>query len=273
MADEGQIEQVIMNLAVNGADAMPSGGVLSIDTGYMELAAAKGLCPDEIEAGPYVILTVTDTGCGMDSRTMSSIFEPFFTTKGEKGSGLGLSTVYGIIKQHGGHILCESEPGKGTTFTIYLPATNEKIVKNKGKTSREKLQGGSETILVAEDNQKIRRLTSKVLTRHGYHVYLASTGREAVNLLKSTKEPVHLLLTDVIMPEMNGKDLYKEAKAIDSSLKVVFMSGYTDDIVHFEETSDGSNYFIKKPFTMKELTQKVREVLDEKDGESDGRSK
>ena len=262
LADPGQIEQVLMNLATNARDAMPDGGVLTITTGRVELDR------DFIDthgfgvAGSYALITATDTGVGMDQKTQDRIFEPFFTTKEVgKGTGLGLAVVYGIIKQHEGFITVYSEPGKGTTYKIYLPIT-QATIEQKRTVKTADAWGGSETILVAEDDEAVRHLTVKLLTDAGYRVVEASNGEEAVQKYKEQKDAIQLLVLDVIMPRKNGKEAYDEICEIRPDIKTIFMSGYAGDV--FERKNiDGEHFnIIMKPVSPLSLLNKVREVLD-----------
>jgi PAS domain S-box-containing protein len=210
LADVGQVEQVLMNLAVNSQDAMPDGGLLTIETGVADLDEEDQTLNPDLKPGRYVTLAVSDTGIGMDEGTREHIFEPFFTTKGILGTGLGLATVYGIVKQHEGNIRVHSVPGKGATFKIYLPAAaaEDDAPPAVGAKTEEQHLGRSETVLVVEDNEMVREMTSRVLSRQGFTVLSAANGRECLDLLKEYKGPLHLLLTDVIMPDMNGKELF-----------------------------------------------------------------
>jgi PAS domain S-box-containing protein len=265
-ADIGQIEQVIMNLAINAQDAMPQGGCLTMETALTELDEKYAASRPGVLPGLYVMLAVSDTGCGMDKETIGKIFEPFFSTKGDQGTGMGLATVYGIVKQHGGNIWVYSEPGKGATFKIYLPVSEDAHIETK---TREKpaLKGketlrGSETILLAEDSKQARILVLTMLEQHGYTIIEAENGIKALAALDSHDGPVHLLLTDVVMPGMNGKDLFAKASEKRSDLKVLYMSGYTENVIVHRGVLDEGVHFIQKPFTVKSLVAKVREVLD-----------
>lgn len=259
--DVGQIEQVIMNLAVNGQDAMSDGGRLTLETAMIEINDDHATGYSDIQAGRYVILAVSDTGCGMDEEALEHIFEPFFSTKGKEGTGLGLATVHGIVKQHNGDIRVYSVPGKGTTFTVYLPISDEALIE---KSTRDEPVGdlsGSETILLVEDNVQVCDLGYAVLKQHGYTVLLAENGAEALTLLASHDGPVHLLLTDVVMPGMNGKELFIRAADQYPDLKVLYMSGYTDNVIaHHGVLSEGVQ-FIQKPFSGHELSKRLREAL------------
>ncbi len=262
-ADPGQIEQIVMNLAVNARDAMPFGGKLIIRTENVELDREFADKYPDAKPGSYVKLSITDTGCGMDSATQARIYEPFFTTKEPgKGTGLGLSTVYGIVKQSGAHICVNSELNVGTSFEIYLPiesAADESCreeIRNVGSLS------GFETILLVEDEEPVRRLVKRVLSAAGYVVHTASSGSEALLLCERMRDPIHMVLTDVIMPRMSGRELAERLTAIRPDLRVLYSSGYTDDAISRHGVLDPRTHFIAKPFNIVELTRKVREVLD-----------
>ena len=262
-ADPGQIEQVIINLAVNAKDAMPNGGKLTIETANVDLDEEYARNHVAVTLGRYVMLAVSDTGVGMVPEIRERIFEPFFTTK-EKGmgTGLGLSTVYGIVKQSGGNIWVYSEPGHGTTFKIYLPQVDEPPEEMVEKVMKEELPRGSETILIVEDNEEVRKLAMSVLEKQGYNVLEASNGDDALHLPKERKESVHLILVDVVMPGISGRQLVEQFKEVSRDCKVLYMSGYTENgIVHHGILEKGMNY-IQKPFSVDGLARKVREVLD-----------
>jgi len=261
--DPGQIEQVIMNLVVNARDAMPSGGKLTIETANVELDEEYARRHVAVKPGPYVMISVSDTGVGMTPEVKERVFEPFFTTKEiDKGTGLGLSTVYGIVKQSGGNIWVYSEPGQGATFKIYLPRVDEPIEEARKKVVEEKFPRGSETVLVAEDDEAVRRLAVQILERQGYKVLEVSQGDDAFPVCEKHKGPIHLLLTDVVMPGMSGRDLAKRLASLHPEMKVLYMSGYTDNaIVHHGVLGKEVNY-IQKPFTVDGFACKVREVLD-----------
>ncbi len=261
-ADIGQMEQVIMNLCVNAQDAMPDGGRLVMETSVTEIDRDYSLANPGFKMGRYVVLAVSDTGLGMDRATKKQIFEPFFSTKGTHGTGLGLATVHGIVMQHGGNISVYSEIGQGTTFKVYLPvstADNESV--EAIETSVENVRG-SETVLLVEDSQQVRDLCYHALTVLGYRVLAAKDGPEALQILSSYSDTIHLLLTDVIMPGMNGRELYEKAIEILPDLKVLYMSGYTDNVIaHHGVLKDGVQ-FIQKPFSVIGLATKVRESLE-----------
>ena len=262
LADPGQIEQVIMNLAVNSRDAMPDGGSLIIETVNTELDEVYASNHVSVTPGKYVMLTMTDNGSGMDKETLSQIFEPFFTTKEkEKGTGLGLSTVYGIVKQSGGNIWAYSEPGMGTTFKIYLPRTEaepELKVKAAGKEER---KGGGEHILVVEDDASLRRLCSRILLNGGYRITLAANGGEALLEVEEKGLRPDLVVTDVVMPGMSGKVLVDRLRKTMPELKVLYMSGYTDNAIVHHGVLDPGTPFIQKPFNTRDFGAKVQDVL------------
>jgi PAS domain S-box-containing protein len=262
-ADPGQIEQVILNLIVNARDAMPNGGKLLVETGNVELDSTFGHDQASVKPGPYVMLSVTDTGIGMSAETLAHIFEPFYTTKeSSRGTGLGLSTVYGIVKQSGGHVSVYSEPGKGTTFKVYLPRVDDPVqapttVEAPGSTSAE----GAETILLVEDEPAVRELARMVLAERGFSVIEAQSPEDAVRLAGKHGAEIHLLLTDVVMPGISGRDLAKQLTARHPNLRVLYMSGYTYNMIAENGTLEEGLSFLQKPFTPQGLTQKVREVL------------
>jgi two-component system, cell cycle sensor histidine kinase and response regulator CckA len=262
-ADPGQIEQVVINLAVNARDAMPTGGKLTIETANVELDEAYALTHIAVIPGRYVMVSVSDTGVGMTPEVRDHVFEPFFTTKETgKGTGLGLSMVYGIVKQSGGNIWVYSEPGKGTTFKIYLPQVNEPLQELREKKGEKELLLGSETILVVEDEKEVRKLALRILERQGYRILAATSGEDALSVCKEHQESIHLLLTDVVMPGMTGRILAESLVSLYPKIKVLYMSGYTENaIVHHGILDPGTNY-IQKPFTVDGLITKIREVLD-----------
>jgi two-component system cell cycle sensor histidine kinase/response regulator CckA len=262
-ADIGQIEQVIMNLAVNARDAMPNGGKLTIETANVELDEKYARTHIAVTPGPYVMISVSDTGVGMTPEVKEQVFEPFFTTKEKgKGTGLGLSTVYGIVKQSGGNIWVYSELGKGTSFKIYLPRVDEPLEEKKEKVMEEGFPRGDETILIVEDEEEVKDLTAQILKKYGYTILKASKGNEAISICDGHKGSIHLMLTDVVMPEMDGRRLAESIISLRPGIKVLYMSGYTDNaIIHHGVLDKGMNY-IQKPFTVESLARKVREVLD-----------
>jgi two-component system, cell cycle sensor histidine kinase and response regulator CckA len=264
-ADPGQIEQVLMNLVVNARDAMPGGGKLTIETSNVEIDQEYAAGYGVIKPGRYVQLAVTDTGSGMDEKTRERIFEPFFTTKEiGKGTGLGLSTVYGIVTQSGGHVLVYSEPGVGTTFRICLPRERAAAVampiRSPTVTMRSK---GNETILVVEDEEALREVARRILHAAGYDVLTAKDGDEAIELCAGYADDIHLLLTDVVMPRMSGRVLAERLVGARPTLQVLYMSGYTDEAIAHHGALDVGTLFVGKPFTVANLTAKVRKVLDE----------
>jgi PAS domain S-box-containing protein len=265
-ADPGQIEQVIMNLAVNARDAMPRGGKLTIETANVELDQAYAREHAVVRPGSYVLLAITDNGSGIDAETLSHVFEPFFTTKEQgKGTGLGLSTVYGIVKQSDGYIWPYSEPGMGTTFKVYLPRVDEKAARAHARAQASSRLGGTETILLVEDEEGVRGLTRQILQRHGYTVLEAESGQDALLLCERYSGPIHLLLSDVVLAaQMNGRELVERLSPRRPEIKVLYMSGYSDEaIVHHGVLAPGTA-FLQKPFTTESLMRKLREVLDQK---------
>jgi PAS domain S-box-containing protein len=262
-ADPGQIEQVIMNLAVNARDAMPNGGELCIETANTELDSCYVDAHAEVKVGRYVMLAITDSGCGMDEAIKARIFEPFFTTKEQgKGTGLGLATVYGIVRQSGGHIWVYSEPGQGTTFKIYFPIVTQASVKGSSEPERKLPLKGDETILLVEDDHGVRTLSRNVLEIYGYTVLEASDPTAAIQLCQSHQGPIDALLTDIVMPQMNGKRLSELLLPQRPEMKVLFMSGYTDDAIIRQGILERGISFIQKPFTPAGLAEKLRGVLD-----------
>jgi CheY-like chemotaxis protein len=261
-ADPGQMEQVLLNLAVNARDAMPDGGTLTIETRNVVLDESYVAEHPAIAAGPHVLVSVSDSGTGMDEGTRQRIFEPFFTTKAlGKGSGLGLSTVYGIVQQSGGTIWVSSEPGQGTTFKIYLPCVNEPVTAEPTAASRV-IAAGTETILLVEDEHALRALTRRILESAGYVVVEAANGLDALKELEAQAGRVDLLLTDVVMPGMNGRELAGRVTGQQPGTRVLYASGYTDDAILRHGVLDAGSPFISKPYTPTELKRRVREVLD-----------
>jgi CheY-like chemotaxis protein len=264
MADPGQIEQVLMNLAANARDAMPRGGQLTIKTANTQCDEACANQHPGLPSGPHVRLCVTDTGCGMDGHTRARIFEPFFTTKEiGKGTGLGLATAYGIVEQSGGTILVRSELGKGTTFTVLLPrelSAKESITRAITLTTP---AVRAETVLVVEDEDALRTLVEHVLGRAGYIVLTAASGSEALRVFEQHQGSVHLLLTDVVMPEMSGKQLADQLSLQSPNLRVLYMSGYTNEALVHRGVLDPGTRLLGKPFNPAQLTRMVRQILDD----------
>ncbi|NTV43751.1 MAG: response regulator, partial [Syntrophobacteraceae bacterium] len=263
MADKGQLEQVLMNLATNSRDVMPEGGCFVVSTEMVELDDSYTQLGDYLQAGKYVSISVSDTGFGMDEETRQKIFEPFFTTKeAGKGTGLGLSIVYGIIKQHKGFAEVQSSRGKGTTFRLLLPMVDEGAERPEF-TARDKLaSGGSETILVAEDNEAVRDLIKDVLEKSGYRVIHAVDGEDAVARFNENPQAIDLALLDVVMPKKGGVRVFEELQRGKPNLKVLFMTGYVSDVDARREISEKGLSFLKKPLSLEELLFKIREILD-----------
>ncbi len=263
-ADQGQIEQIVMNLAVNARDAMPDGGKLFIETTNAEIDvtfAKRYSYP--VQQGSYVLLTVSDTGTGMDAAIQAHIFEPFFTTKEKgKGTGLGLATAYGIVKQSGGYIDVYSEVGTGTTFKIYLPRVHDPVESQKLPESDLMKSRGSETILLVEDETSLRTLTRNLLELSGYTVLEANNGNDAIHISQQHTGPLQLLLTDVVMPGMNGRVLAGHITTQRPPIKVVYMSGYTGQAVGAHGALEEGSFFLQKPFSRDGLVSKVRQALD-----------
>jgi signal transduction histidine kinase/CheY-like chemotaxis protein len=263
--DSTHLEQVLMNLAVNARDAMPDGGTLSIETANTTLdedvVAHK---PARVVPGDYVTLSVSDSGCGMDEEVRQHMFEPFFTTKGERGgTGLGLSTVYGIVKQAGGFIWVYSEPGHGTTFKVVLPRAQESGVKEAPKAPTQRMLQGSETILLVEDNDLVRRAAERTLRKGGYQVHGARNGAEALLLFERHSETIDVVISDVIMPGMSGPELAERLSATRPGLRILFSSGYTSNEFIRQGRMGRGTKFLEKPYTPGRLLSKVREVLDD----------
>jgi PAS domain S-box-containing protein len=262
-ADPGQVEQVIMNLAVNARDAMPGGGRLTIETGNAVFDEQYRAVHEMVTPGDYVMLAVSDTGCGMDREEQSRIFEPFYTTKEPgKGTGLGLSTVYGIVKQSGGFIWVYSEPNQGATFKVYLPRVYEALDVVPPSPPASAPARGVETILLVEDEAPLRKVVHQILTRQGYLVLASSGGEEALRLARSHPGAIDLIATDVIMPGLGGRELVERLLALHPEASVLFMSGYTDDAVVHHGILERGTAFLQKPFSAAVLARKVREVLD-----------
>jgi signal transduction histidine kinase len=264
-ADPGQLEQVIRNLVVNARDAMPRGGQITLTTANVEIGdnGPRGLFT--VPPGPYVLLEVSDTGCGMDEPTQARIFEPFFTTKPVgKGTGLGLATVYGIVKQSGGYVQVESEPGRGTAFRIYLPpVVQAPAPADESRPMEADPSGHKETVLLVEDEAPVRNIAREILKRNNYAVLEACDGNEALRISDRCTGPIHLILTDVIMPEISGPQLVELLVPQRPNVKVLYVSGYTDDALVQVFQSGSRAAFLQKPFTSASLARKVREVLDQ----------
>ncbi len=263
LVDRGQMEQVLLNLAINARDAMPRGGQLIMETEIFHLDKEYAKGHGYGEPGMYVLLSMSDSGVGMDEDTRKKAFEPFFTTKEPgKGTGLGLSMVYGIVKQHDGYVNLYSEPRRGTTFKIYLPLIKGDLLETTGPNPATYPVGGTETILVAEDDRTVRELTKSVLEKFGYTVIPAVDGEDAIGRFMDNKEKIRLLLLDVIMPKMDGKEVYENIKKINPDIKVIFLSGYTANLIQKKGVLNKGLNFILKPVSPKDLLRKTREVLD-----------
>ena len=262
-ADPSQIEQVVMNLALNARDAMPHGGKLTVETANVNLDGKYAQEHQSVEPGRYVMLAISDTGEGMTQETQARIFEPFYTTKEVgKGTGLGLSMVYGIVKQSGGYVWVYSEPGRGSTFKIYFPRVDAPAEVLEPEKHPIKVQRGTETILLVEDDEQLRELSSSVLTNCGYHVLVASTPEQGLTICKVNANRIRLLVTDVVMPRMNGRQLAEQVLKIQPEMKVLYISGYTNNAIGHYGVLDPGLWFLPKPFTLSDLVSKVREVLD-----------
>jgi CheY-like chemotaxis protein len=262
-ADQGQVEQVLMNLAVNARDAMPGGGKLTIQTANVQLDLAYTRQHPGSRPGRYVMLAVTDTGIGMDPETQAHIFEPFFTTKErDKGTGLGLATVYGVVKQSGGYIAVDSEKGKGASFSVYLPRVEQTVEAPEASSPKPLSVRGSETILLVEDAEPLRKLAHMFLKDNGYQVLTAGDGEEALQVARRHAAPIQLLLTDVVMPGINGRVLAERLAPWQPGMKVLYMSGYTDSFIAGHGVLEPGTHLLHKPFTEEALARKVREVLE-----------
>lgn len=264
--DPGQIEQIIMNLAVNARDAMPNGGALTISTSNVRLSAQDADRLPGLAEGPYIRLAVTDSGCGIDPAIQPRLFEPFFTTKAPgKGTGLGLSIVYGIVKQNHGHITVSSSVGRGSTFTMYLPQTPAPAPTATGADSSSDTARGSERILIVDDEESILTLEKGLLESHGYQVLAANSGREALRLCRETREPIHLLVTDLLMPDMNGQELALQVAALQPTIPALYVSGYPRETEEPADATVGKTAFLQKPFAADTLLHHVRQALDHSD--------
>ena len=257
--DAGQIEQILVNLVVNARDAMPKGGTIRLELNNVELTNEER---PGLAGGRYVQVAVSDTGCGMDTETVAHIFEPFFTTKPDgQGTGLGLATVYGIVQQNGGTIEVDTQPGRGTTFRVYLPHVTAVAAPHAAPKSRREPTRGSETVLVAEDDGLVGALIANALRKVGYMVLEAANGMRALEIVHAHPGPIHLLLTDVVMPAMSGHMLSEQVASLRSETRVLFMSGYPDDLVLRHGVHASNNHFIQKPFAIEALAAKIRGVL------------
>jgi signal transduction histidine kinase/ActR/RegA family two-component response regulator len=264
VADAGQIEQVIMNLAVNARDAMPEGGRLTIETADIQVDESCARQLAEIHPGPYAVLAVTDTGHGITPEVMNRIFEPFFTTKERgKGTGLGLGTVHGIVKQSGGTISVYSEPGRGSIFKVYLPRLERSVEVVTSRFSATEMPRGTETILVVDDEANLRNIVGEILRGLGYSVLVAEHGEDALRISERHDGPIHLLVTDIIMPEIGGRELSGRLVQIRPVLKVLYISGYTDDYVITQGVLSNQVAFLQKPIASADLAQIVRAILDD----------
>jgi CheY-like chemotaxis protein len=262
-ADAAQLEQVLMNLAVNARDAMPEGGTLTIRTQNVDLSSSDQREPFTVIAGPYVLLSVGDTGLGMTPEIRARAFEPFFTTKEPgRGTGLGLSTVYGVVKQSGGYIWLDSEQGQGTALRIYLPRVQERALSEVRRAPQVSVPRGTETVLLVEDEEGVRDLIREWLAGHGYHVLAATNGLEALDVAARADGRIDLLVADVVMPQMGGPALAQRLLALRPDLKVIYVSGYADDALGDRQVLEAGAAFIQKPFPLDTLVRKVREILD-----------
>jgi signal transduction histidine kinase len=262
-AEPGQREQVLVNRVVNARDAISGGGRVTIATANLQLHATDDARDNGVRPGAYVTLSVSDTGAGMDVPTQARIFDPFFTTKGPgKGTGLGLSTVYGIVEQSGGHIAVESAPGQGATFTIFLPRHTGPGTASAGQPDRRGLPGGTETLLLVEDEAAVRSSARRLLERHGYTVVEARHGADALRIVEEGSRQIDLVITDLVMPEMGGRELVERLRARHPTMKVLFMSGYSERAVTSGGAMPPGTGFVEKPFTVEQLTRRTREILD-----------
>ncbi len=270
-ADPNQVQQVLMNLIINARDAMPNGGRLVIETGNAELNASHSLIADQVQAGKYVMVAVSDNGCGMNAETKSHLFEPFFTTKEQgKGTGLGLAIVFGIVKQNAGQICVDSEPGKGATFRVYFPLVKDALQSEDGERFEAPVRG-VETVLLVEDEDGVRESTAEYLTENGYTVLRANGGPDALQLAESYSQPINLLLTDLVMPRMSGRELSERITRTRPEIRVVFMSGYSNNLLSNRETLESGHVLLQKPFRLAALGQCIREVLGRSKGTAAGK--
>jgi CheY-like chemotaxis protein len=263
VADAGQLTQVVMNLAVNARDAMPDGGVLAITTGNVDVTETLAARQRGLEPGQYVVMTIRDTGTGMDRKTQERVFEPFFTTKGQgKGTGLGLATVYGIVKQSGGHIHLASEPGRGTAFWILLPrAKDETAVPVKAPARAPANVAAGTTLLVVEDDCQVRRATARVLRRYGYTVLEAPHGLDALTLWSERRDDIALIVTDVVMPQLGGRELVRRLRSQGATVPVLFISGYAEGATSERTDDTGGSAFLAKPFDIAVFVRFVAELI------------
>jgi CheY-like chemotaxis protein len=262
-ADRGQVEQVIMNLAVNSRDAMTRGGTLILETQNIDLEEPYIGPHNTLQPGRYVMMAVTDSGTGMDLQTRSRLFEPFFTTKAQgQGTGLGLSTVYGIVKQSGGEIVVYSEPGEGTCVKVYFPSVTDAVSVPEADVQQPQMAHGTETILFVEDEEAVRRLVSQTLEKQGYRLLVAGTGTEALEMAEQYSGRISLLITDVVMPRMGGKELAERLRALRPDIRILYISGYTETAILRSGSLESSEQFLQKPFTPMALSKRVRELLD-----------
>jgi CheY-like chemotaxis protein len=262
-ADEGQLNQVLLNLAVNARDAMPQGGRLTIETANVELDKEYSRAHSDVSPGPYVLLTVSDTGSGMTAAVKARLFEPFFTTKEVgKGTGLGLAVIHGVVKEAGGHVEVESEPGVGTIFRVYLPRVNQPAWSGPSLSDMSIPPRGTETVLMVEDEEGVRILTRHLLKGFGYTVMEAASGADALSQAGKHAGPVDLLITDVVMPGMSGGQVATEMATLHPEARVLFVSGYTNDAVVRHGILQDKVHFLPKPFSPMGLAVKIREVLD-----------
>ncbi|HSJ57743.1 MAG TPA: ATP-binding protein, partial [Anaerolineae bacterium] len=266
--DPIQLDQVIVNLAVNARDAMPQGGRLAIETANVVLDEGYAGSHVDVEAGKYVLLALSDTGAGMSPEVQAHLFEPFFTTKERgKGTGLGLATVYGIVKRYGGHVAVYSEVGLGATFKIYLPRAVGEVPSDVAPVETGQAVTGTETVLVVEDDTAVRDMACEILRTHGYQVLTASSGLAALDLARAHAAPIHLLLTDVVLPQMNGRELAEQLQERQPGMHVIYMSGYGSSVIAQRGVGSEIAYLLSKPFTVETLTRKVRMVLDGESGQ------